>query len=308
MVVFELTRIALETLRYPSRKTQTQELGLYSTFPKAYEMLQELVLESEKEKEECEKEGDPDYNYAFTLGYAITKKRLDVLYGPVISIQTYTRDGELNDESIWTDEKGTDPFPFYGRPEEKIRFKMGDIVEVHMRGYAELSIVSSTPWTPQEIERRNKELEKRRGKGHTLTLDSYDDCYLTHSLGLGNTHWHPVCSELFAPTKKVPAKIRRKLQAKLLEENFTFGYHLQISELPFVKDPKVLDELLNGWDKFIDAKYYDGMECLVDYENADDIKAALSFSEEQSLRFDRFYEACIRLVNEKRENKTSKPN
>lgn len=185
---------------------------------------------------------------------------------------------------------------------------MGDIVEVHMRGYAELSIVSSTPWTPQEIERRNKELEKRRGKGHTLTLDSYDDCYLTHSLGSGNTHWHPVCSELFAPTKKVPAKIRRKLQAKLLEENFTFGYHLQISELPFVKDPKVLDELLNGWDKFIDAKYYDGMECLVDYENANDIKAALSFSEEQSQRFDRFYEACIRLVNEERKNKTSKPN
>ena len=78
MVVFELTRIALETLRYPSRKTQTQELGLYSTFQKAYEMLQELVLESEKEKEECEKEGDPDYNYAFTLGYALyTRWRIE---------------------------------------------------------------------------------------------------------------------------------------------------------------------------------------------------------------------------------------
>ena len=119
MVVFELTRIALETLRYPSRKTQTQELGLYSTFQKAYEMLQELVLESEKEKEECEKEGDPDYNYAFTLGYAITQKQLDVLYGPVISVRTYTRDGELNDENIWTDEKGTDPLPFLRSPGRK---------------------------------------------------------------------------------------------------------------------------------------------------------------------------------------------
>ena len=116
IVVFELTRIALETLRYPSRKTQTQELGLYSTFQKAYEMLQELVLESEKEKEECEKEGDPDYNYAFTLGYAINQKQLDVLYGPNISIQPYTRDGELNDENIWTDENGTAPYPLYGRP------------------------------------------------------------------------------------------------------------------------------------------------------------------------------------------------
>ena len=43
------------------------------------------------------------------------------------------------------------------------------------------------------------------------------------------------------------------------------------------------------------------MESLVDYAKADDIKAQLDFSEEQAQRFDRFYEACVRLVNEKRE-------
>ena len=150
------------------------------------------------------------------------------------------------------------------------------------------------------MEKRNKELEQKYGKGHTLILDSSDDRYLTHSLGLGNTHWHPACADVFAPTKKVPATLRRKLQAKLLEENFTFGYRHQISELPFIKDPKVLDELLTGWDKFVDEKYYQGMECLVDYEKADNIKAQLNFSEEQAQRFDRFYETCVRLVNEKR--------
>lgn len=177
---------------------------------------------------------------------------------------------------------------------------MGDIVEVCTHGYAELSIVSSHPWTPQEIEKRNNELEKEYGKGYTLIIDSTDDCYLTHSLGLGNTHCHPQCAHVFAPTKKVSAILRRKLQAKLLEENFTFGYHLQVSELPFAKDSKVLDELLNGWDKFVEEKYYQGMECLVDYEKADDIKEHLNFSEEQTRRFDRFYETCVRLVNEKR--------
>ena len=95
--------------------------------------------------------------------------------------------------------------------------------------------------------------------------------------------------------------MKRKLHAKLLEENFTFGDYLQISELPFANDPKVLNELLNGWERFIDEKYYCGMECLVDYEKADKIKAQLNFSEEQAQRFDRFYEACVRLVNEKRE-------
>lgn len=85
-----------------------------------------------------------------------------------------------------------------------------------------------------------------------------------------------------------------------MEENFTFGYLHQISELPFIKDPKVLDELLNGWDKFVEEKYYQGMECLVDYEKADNIKAQLNFSEEQTRRFNRFYETCVRLVNEKR--------
>ena len=298
MVVFELNRIMLETLRYPSRNVKESGLGLFSTFEKAYDMLQEYVAESKEGKEECEKDGDPDEWYAFTLGYVINKILLDVPYGRTVASRTYTRDGELNDENVWTDEKG-ELLPFSGRLEEKIRFKTGDIVEVRMCGYAELSIVDACPWTPKEIEKRNKELEKEHGKGHTLILDSSDDCYLTHSLGLGNTHWHPACADVFAPTKKVPATLRRKLQAKLLEENFTFGYRLQVSELPFAKDPKVLDELLNGWERFIDEEY-PGMETLVDYEKADSIKAQLNFSEEQARRFDRFYETCVRMVNEKR--------
>lgn len=304
MVVFELNRIMLETLRYPSRRVNESELGLFSTFEKAYDMLQEDVAESKKDKEECERDGDSDEGYAFTLGYAINKMLLDVPYGRTVASRTYTRDGELNDENVWTDEKGEDLL-FYGRPEEKIRFKTGDIVEVRMRGYAELSIVDAHPWTPKEVEKRNKELardkklEKKYGNAAlALSLDSSDDRYLTHSLGLGNTHWHPACVDVFAPTKKVPAVLRRKLQAKLLEENFTFGYRLQVSELPFAKDPKVLDELLNGWERFIDEEY-PGMETLVDHEKADNIKAQLGFSEEQARRFDCFYETCVRMVNEK---------
>ena len=42
------------------------------------------------------------------------------------------------------------------------------------------------------------------------------------------------------------------------------------------------------------------METLVDYEKADNIKAQLNFSAKQAKRFDRFYETCVRMVNEKR--------
>ena len=178
MVVFELNRIVLETLRYPSRKTWISELGLFSTFEKAYEMLQEIVAEAKEDEEECEKEGEPDD----TLGYVINKILLDAPYGCTVAFRTYTHDGEFNDENAWTDEKGK-VLPFYGRPEEKIRFKMGDIVEVYMGKYdAELSIIDACPWTPQKIEKRNKELEQKYGKGHTLILDSSDDRYMTNSL------------------------------------------------------------------------------------------------------------------------------
>ena len=128
MVVFELNRIMLETLRYPSRKVKESGLGLFSTFEKAYDMLQEYVAESKEGKEECEKDGDPDEWYAFTLGYVINKILLDVPYGRTVASRTYTRDGELNDENVWTDEKG-ELLPFSGRLEEKIRFKTGVIVK-----------------------------------------------------------------------------------------------------------------------------------------------------------------------------------
>ena len=199
MVVFKLERIALKTLRYPSRKEDVTELGYYSTFDKAYKMLQKDVAESKKDKEECEREGEPDEFYSFILGYSISKIQLDVRYGRTLAFRTYTRDGEMNDESVWEDENGEAP-PFYGRPKEKIRFKMGDIVEVIGFGHAaELSIVSSSPWTPQEVENWNKELEKKYGKG-TIRMDSSDDCYLTHSLGLGNTHCHP--ASMYLPQRR----------------------------------------------------------------------------------------------------------
>lgn len=308
--MYQLKRIDLETQRYPSRKFEKYEMGFYSTLENAYKIMQEDVAEAKQEMAEWEKEKDervkkeewPELQYNTTFGYTISELRLDtsLWYWGSLSDRTYTRDGELNDECFWEGEKESEPLPFYGRPEEKIRFKVGDIVEVIGRGEVDLRIIGGLPWTPQKIEERNIELKKEYGKGHELHCDSSDDCYLSHSLGIGNTHDHPACTLVFAPTKKVPLTIKRKLQAKYIEETITFGYNRSISEQPFAKDPKVLDELLNGWDKFINTQYYQGMECLVDYSKPEEVKAQLNFSAEQAHRFDHFYETCVRMVNEKR--------
>lgn len=286
MNVFILEQITLEDLNYPVRETVTSTWGIYSSLDKAYEALQTLVAEENKK---------------YTLGYIVTETRLDNWATLEVSIHTYTRTGELNDEQIISDEEHPDcDKPFYGRPKEKIRFKPGDIVEVWQGGTSELHIVCALPWTPQEVEKRNKRLVEEYGEGHELRLDSIDDCYLVYSLGIGDTHGHSQAAYLFAPTQKVPAKIRLKLQAKLIEENFTAGHNLQMSELPFAKDPKVLNEVLNIWEKVAKTKDYDEINCLLIRDKADWIKSQLDFSPKQAQRFDRFYTKCKKLLKEKR--------
>ena len=295
MTVFELSKIVLENLNYPLRKTQKRTLGVYSSLGKAYEALQEFVAEEDSK---------------YTMGYIVEERVLDASYwkNVIISTYTYTKDGTLNDGCVWTNENNPGRYnPFYGRPKEKIRFKPGDIVEVYQGNESELSIICHTPLSTEDFEEYKVWWEERGDLPENGThFDSTDDCYLTYSIGIGDTHNHPEAAYVFAPTRKVPAKLEFQLQAKLIEENYTGGHDLQISELPFAKDPEILDEVLNIWEKVVETKDYAEMRCLTIREKGDWIKAELNFSEKQSQRFDRIYEECIRLVNEEQENRTKK--
>lgn len=297
MTVFELSKIKLENLNYPLRKTYKRTLGVYSSLDKAYEALQEFVAEEDSK---------------YTMGYIVEERVLDASYwkNVIISTYTYTKYGTLNDGCVWTDENNPGGYnPFYGRPKEEIRFKLGDIVEVCQGNESELQIICHTPTSTEEFERYKARWEKEGKLPENGTyFDSTDNNYLTYSIGIGDTHGHPMASDVFAPTKKVPTTIKRKLQGKLLEQVITGGHRVQISELPFAKDPKVIDEVLSNWEKLVKPKIYkekkwvyEDMVCLVDYTDADTIKSRLNFSEKQAQRFDRFYKACVRLVNEKRE-------
>ena len=245
MTVFELSKIKLENLNYPLRKTYKRTLGVYSSLDKAYEALQEFVAEEDSK---------------YTMGYIVEERVLDASYwkNVIISTYTYTKYGTLNDGCVWTDENNPGGYnPFYGRPKEEIRFKLGDIVEVCQGNESELQIICHTPTSTEEFDRYKARWEKEGKLPENGTyFDSTDNTYLTYSIGIGDTHDHPMASDVFAPTKKVPNKIKRKLQGKLLEQIITGGHHVQISGLPFANDPKVLDEVLSNWEKLVKPKIY----------------------------------------------------
>ena len=298
MNVFILNQIKLETSHYPLRKTREDIIGVYSSLDKTYEALQAYVANEWYKR----------YEKKYTMGFIVYETKLDDKLTWGISIHTYTKAGEPNDELLRADEEYPDgDKPFYGRPKEKIRFKPGDIVEVYQGNESELSIICHTTLSTEEFEEYKVWWEERGDLPENGThFDSTDDCYLTYSIGIGDTHNHPEAAYVFAPTRKVPAKLEFQLQAKLIEENYTGGHDLQISELPFAKDPEILDEVLNIWEKVVETKDYAEMRCLTIREKGDWIKAELNFSEKQSQRFDRIYEECIRLVNEEQENRTKK--
>lgn len=217
--VYSLHRIEVKkNQRYPKRKLDWHFIGYFSSLEEAHKAIMEIVAQKTGEDGNSNQETDR------TLCYKVDRVCLDMgIYEHVISWHIYTRKGESYEECFMCDEN--DPkkdIPFYGRPEEKIRFKVGDIVEVVCgRDCSELGIVVATPYTPE----RYKEFEERCIKSdksclNRVLLDYIDDCYMTYSLGIGDTHDHPIAIFVFAPTKKVPANLARKLRAKLIAEDF----------------------------------------------------------------------------------------
>ena len=97
------------------------------------------------------------------------------------------------------------------------------------------------------MERLNKKLQE---KGEHSLLDAGDDCYLAYSLGIGDTHGHPACTDVFSPTKKVSFALKHKLWAKLIEMALVYGHDLPHSFLmQHANDEKLNEEILTGIEK-----------------------------------------------------------
>ena len=241
--IFELTRISTNSkARYPIRKTQTDQLGLFSTLEKAQKQMLKDVKTCQKyeqkrlkdiaEDEEYRKD-EKRFGHDIVLAYSITEHQLDVgLHGDdTQSVRTYTANGKPNDESLLDYQCERH---FKGRPPEQIRFQPGDIVEVIDEWQAELCVVGHAQPTVEYYESCRKHwLENHRkrclkknieyNEEECFHWDYSDDCYLVYSLGEGDTHFHPESPKVFRPTKPVPRALREKLKAKYEEMLRLYG-------------------------------------------------------------------------------------
>ena len=235
--VFELTKITANSkARYPVRKTDTDELGLFSSLYKAQKQMFKEVeecqeYEQERLKDIAEKEEFRDdekrFGHDIVLAYRRTELQLDMSrhWESIQSVRTYTADGQPNDECLLD---AACKRQFKGRTPDQIRFQPGDIVEVISGWQAELCVIGHTQPTVEYYESyRKRWLENHRkrclkkgieyNEEECFHWDYSDDCYLVYSLGEGDTHFHPESPKVFRPTKPVPKALREKLKAKYEE-------------------------------------------------------------------------------------------
>lgn len=240
--IFELTKIYTNSkARYPIRKTQTDELGLFTTLGKAKKQMFKDVRECQEYEQKRLKElaegeeyckDEKRYGHTIVLAYSITEHQLDMdcHWENIQSVRTYSADGKPNDENLLDHQCERH---FKGRTTDQIRFRPGDIVEVISGWSAELCVVWHAQPTTEDYacyrqrcweeclmdcqkNCRDKSIEIKE-ENCIFHWDYSDDCYVAYSLGEGDTHFHPESPKVFRPTKPVPKALREKLKAKYEE-------------------------------------------------------------------------------------------
>jgi len=212
--IFVLEAITTRSWRYPHRRAYRNTIGYFTTKERAECALAGFVHEEEMYEQETPRR-DWDLQH---VGYILYERLVDKHdmgdYGRLwnMSVRSYTPDGKLWDECLTPDDGLTE---YKGRTAEQIRFHRGDIVEVVEDDWAELCIVEQPPrdtaWCAE------KKASMKANYGYSVMLDYSDDTYLVDSLGEGDTHSHPMCFEVFPPSKPVSEEMAQKLRAKLEE-------------------------------------------------------------------------------------------
>lgn len=206
---FELKLITLESNRFPRRKVTQIILGYFSSLTKAEQFMCDTITQQ---------------TFDSTYGFYIYERYIDTGCQEPKHICSYNAKGEQNDKQSWSDSNGN-LFSFHYRPKDKIRFKVGDIVEEMYHDEVVLGIVS---WLQPDKDVYEKlkihwqhlieedECYKTRFRNDTC-MDSSDDCYGIYWLGKGDTHSHVQAVDLFPPSRPVPETIIKNLKKKLVE-------------------------------------------------------------------------------------------
>ena len=126
--------------------------------------------------------------------------------------RSYTREGKLFAESAASEivDKNENLEPFWGRDEDELQFRPGDLVEVFRGDSVSLEIVCSLPLDRAAVKQRFLLNTRKFGLG----LDSSDDSYVTldGDEGYMECHSHPAVVQCFpANTLKMNEDFKRKL-------------------------------------------------------------------------------------------------
>ena len=205
--IFKLTQIEYDTNkppRYPSFEVHKVWIGYFSSRDKAEKIIKKIVT------------GGSYVEPQQLFGFRIEEYPLDNdSYYATKSRRSYLPDGSLWAENLLSeipDENGMEEF--FGRPAEKIRFNIGDLVEVLYGNTVTLEIVGNLPMTPDEVRQMHDRSLKQHPDCQFLPLDYSDDSYYT--LDQFGKHSHLNVVSIFP----VRLKVSRKLKEKLLSDEY----------------------------------------------------------------------------------------
>lgn len=204
--IFELNSIRIDGGRYPIRRVYHQQIGVYSSQENA-----EVAIRTFVERWQGQDIDFRDDYLGFIMYERIVDSRPDE--DNYVSIHTFNADGDLNDRSMMDAYR-----KFHGRPQELIRFKRGEIVEVVDYYRVELCIVAAQPPSIDDFERikvrAEADMSKRGVADYIYEMDDGDDQYMVYPVN-GDYHLHVRSEMVFPPTKKVSNRLRQKLLAQL---------------------------------------------------------------------------------------------
>ena len=199
--IFKLTVIKYwdEKPKYPDFEVHKHTISYFSSLIKA----EQAILKYIKDK------------YGKIFGFKINEYVLDEYsyWETPKSWRTYLSDGSLWDESIepsmWYENGKPYKEYFAGRPAEKIRFKVGDLVEVlNDDDTVTLEIVEKFPWTTEFVQQFHERCRKD-GLDTPVRINHTYDFYDTIDKNGEDSHSRAI--DVFPARLKVSSKLRDKL-------------------------------------------------------------------------------------------------
>lgn len=200
--IYKLTEIEYctdDNPQYPEFDVYRTIVGYFSSLEKA-----EQIMNEEKRI----KSRNPEYKF---FGFLIEEYALDIVgYNRTESRRTYLPDGSLLDESLLSETLIDDNYElgeFLGRPTDKVRFEVGDLVEVLYDDTVSLEIVGDLPISPERLQYLKEKSRKKYNR--EFYMDFTDDCYYT--LDKDGEHSHPEAINLFPIRFEVSKELKEKL-------------------------------------------------------------------------------------------------